>query len=363
MSTQKQKFRNLYYVINADDVNELSNYFNEYPNENPCETKLTIGKKHDLFTHALESNSLSCIKYLIGLLTLDQMSQYITGFVYSYKYGSEIFYSFFARAKILAEETGETNIFTQLLIELIYAHHKIPQNVVIQVIEFPIYNFENKLKNNIDNTKNKLEGALLYSKSQWINLFFEYYLIKNIDFRQLAINLLLFNNGVNTNAYWKVIKKYWNLNDKSKFKIKHIEQDNIKSVHEYTLEFIIFITCDIKPTELDDFTMFTDNTFEGQFYNYITEKKDFHRKSSNLCSFIGLINNDDERYSSDVFNTKQVSKLKMVLKYLSNNFFVKLEEAKQKYIKNFKLKFHDLTIPDNFNCVDDLYQEYLELVK
>lgn len=360
MSTQKQKFRNLYYVINADDVNELSNYFNEYPNENPCETKLTIGKKHDLFTHALESNSLSCIKFLIGLLTLDQMSQYILGFVYSYKYGSEIFDSFFARAKVLVEETGESNIFTEVLIQLIYAHHKIPEELVIEVIEFPIYNFENKLKNNIDNTKNKLEDTLLYCKSQWINLFFEYYLTKNIDFRQLAVKLLLFNNGATTNAYWKVIKKYWSLNDKSKFKIKHLEKD-IETVHEYTLEFVVFITCDIKPKELNDFIMFTDNTFEEQFQNYITENKDFHRKSNNLFSIISLINNNEEEYYADVFNTNKISKLKMILKYLSNNFFVKLEEIKQKQIEIFKLKYSNFKLPDNFNCVDDLYQEYLEL--
>lgn len=361
MSTQKQKFRNLYYVIIADDVNELSNYFNEFPNEDPCNKKLTIGKKYDLFSHALDSNSPECAKFLIELLNLEQMDCYTRAISKSYKHHQDILECYLAKLKILTEQANNTNIITSLLFAIIQEKHVIPKELVQDIIEIPHYDFENKLRNNIDNTRKNLESIMKYCKNAWIIYFIEYYISKNIDFKQLAVKLLLYNNGINVSTYWKVIKKYWTIHDNSKFKIEFVEHDG-ESKNEYTLEFIIFITGQY--TDINEFRMFTDNTFEEKFNNYISENKFFHNSTSNLFSSIASINSGEYKYYFSPFSHHQIQILKTIFRSLSNNFFLKLKEIYQIQIDIYREHRPNITyeeLPDELKYIDELHKEFIEL--
>ena len=66
-------------------------------------------------------------------------------------------------------------------------------------------------------------------------------------------------------------------------------------------------------------------------------------------------------------STKEIEKLKSVLKYLSNSFFQKIKEVNQKQIDAYIKKYeHMPEIISNDNIsrhnkdIDDLYKEYLE---
>ncbi len=361
MSTQKQKFRNLYYVINADNVNELANYFNEFPDEDPCNNNLTIGKKYSLLSQALESRSPQCTKFIIAMLNFDQMSGNTKGISKSYKYHPDVLEFYIEKLKILTGESGKTDVISTLLFDIIREKHVVAKELVLDLIQIPHYDFENKLRNNINNTRRSLEYVIPNCKNSWITFFIEYYISKNIDFKQLAVKLLLFTNGLNVSNYWKIIKKYWSIYDNSKFKIEFIRYDGI-SKHEYTLEFITFITGQY--TNINDFSMFENNTFEEQFNNYISEDKKFYDRISNLFSSIANINTRNCTYYYSPFSYKEIQVLRTILKYLSNNFFLKLKEIYQIQINIYKENKPYVTyeeLPEELKYIDELHKEFLEL--
>ncbi len=363
MPTREQKFRNLYYVINADDVNELSNYFNEFPDEDPCDNKLTIGKKYGLFSHALDVNSPKCLKFIIGMLNLEQMSWYIRAISKSYKHNPDVLECYIAKLKILTEQSGKTGTISNLILTIIREKHVVPKELVKDLIDIPHYDFENKLKYNTNNTRKNLESIMPECKNSWITFFIEYYISKNIDFKQLAIKLLLYNNCSNAGTYWKIIKKYWDIHDNSKFKIEFLEKDG-ESEHEYTLEFIVFITGDIKVIESIDFAMFKDNTFEEQFNNYISEKKPFHERTGNLISSVARVVYKESYYCSEIFSKYQIQILRTVLKGLSNEFFLKLKEIYDTQIKICKDNgsySYVTELTKELKSIDELHKEFIEL--
>ncbi len=367
MTTRKQKFRNLYYVINADNIEKLIEYFDEFPDQDPCE-KLTIGKQNSLMYHALDSDGSECTKFLIEKLTLEQMNYYPRTIVKSYKSYPDVYNCYLSRLKLLTEQTGLTDTITNLLFVLIMERNVIPKELVQEIIDIPHYDFENKIKYNTDGLRKRLEKNLPDCKSTWITFFIEYYISKNIDFKKLAVKLLLYNNIKGGNTFWKIIKKYWNLYDNSKFNIEFLKYDG-ESINQYTLQFIVFITCDVGQVDINEFTMFTDNSFEEQFNNYISEPENFHDQTHNLFSSIASINRAWADFLiAPIHSTKDIDKLKSVLKYLSNSFFQKIKEVNQKQIDAY-IKKHE-HIPEIFSNhnlsryiqnIDDLHKEYLEL--
>lgn len=362
MSTQKQKFRNLYYVIKNDNVIELDNYFKEYPNQD-LDQLLTIGKKNTLLAHALDSSSFNSIRYLIDLLNLNQMKKYVYEITRLSKYGSNILRRFYTRAHMLSQAIGKNQIITDIILRLIQQHQTLEEGLFDDIIGLPNYDFENLIRNNIDNTRKRLEYTLIECKTTWVKYFFEYYISKNIDIRQLAIKLLLYNNSDSKNTILKIIKKYLSLTDTTKFKIEYSKYNTYESEYEYTLQFIVFITCNTKGTELNDFTMFRDKTFEEQFNNYISEKTNFHEYTKNLLTNVAKVNNGTSEYHTELFYDSEIYVIQQILPYLSDNFFTKLKELNQIQINKYRNFFNQisLNINNKFTCIDELYKQYLVL--
>ncbi len=362
MSTQKQKFRNLYYVIKNDNVIELDNYFKEYPNQD-LDQLLTIGKKNTLFAHALDSNSFNSIRYLIDLLNLNQMKKYVYEITWVTKYGSNILRKFYTRAHTLSQQVGDSQIITDIILRLIQQYHTLEEGLFDEIIGLPNYDFEYLIKNNIDNARKRLEYTLIECKTTWVKYFFEYYMSKNIDIRQLATKLLLYNKSDSKNTILKIIKKYLSLADTTKFKIEYSKYNNCESEHEYTLQFIVFITCNTKGTELNDFTMFIDKTFEEQFNNYISEKTNFYEETKNLLTNVAKVNNGTSEYYTELFYDSEIYVIQKILPYLSDDFFTKLKELNQIQINKYINFFNQTTlnVDNRFTCIDELHKQYLEL--
>ncbi len=375
MTTQKQKITNLYLLIDQDNVTELSNYIGTFANPYIIKYGLQIGIGSYILSYALKVGSLECAKFAIELLDHNQMKNYIEDICKKLKYNPDIFYCYFNKLKFLTEQTGDTCTIIQLLFHLIQEKQIIPQEIVQEIIEMPVCDFGNKLKNNIDNFAINLETLMPKLKNSWITFFFQYYVNKNIDFRRLALHLILFYETVrDISKFWKLIKKYWNVKDLSKFKIQYIyrniytgEQKIMETEHEYTLEFIILITGLYE--KLDNFTMFKNNTFETQLLNYISENAYFHNRAVSLFTSAGKINCVvDEEYVCPLFPNESIQNLKSIVKYLTNNIFIKLKELNQKYIDYYKLSKNKPNItygelPNYFKEIDELHKEFIELNK
>ncbi len=258
-----KKFPCLYNIIKKDDVSTLTDFFIENPGYNE-ENHLSIGSGLKLLEQAIESRSIQCAFFLINRIQLNQLDNYVNYVINSLKLGSEIFDYFYNIVNMHSKQQNNFNVLIHIVFKLIETNQKISEDLMTKIIND--FDFHTQILN--DDVRVRLERIIIQHKSSWIIYFEKYYREHNINLNYLFSKVLLFSRN-DPNKFLKIFK---NMDLTQKIHIENYYSNNFRSNHQYSLEFIILITCDIKEKDFKKFNIIKENTFEDELFNLFSEK-------------------------------------------------------------------------------------------
>ncbi len=260
-----RKFPSLYNIIKKDDDVTLTEYFEVNPYENLYDGPLKTCTCYTLYYHSIELGSINCFMNLTNRLNLDSLKEYASTVVSYYKNHPKIFDYYYAIAKMLSQEQNNYECMNKIVLSILDNSLKIYKELFDRVIKD--YNFVEQFQNNI--FRKNLENVIIKNKSLWITYFEKFNRNNNINRNNLFAKCLIFTKFDNK----KYLELFNNMNYSDKIKIEDNERNDYNyyytTRHEYSLEFIICVTC-----KIDDYSKFNimkEKTFEEELINLFDE--------------------------------------------------------------------------------------------
>ncbi len=229
-----KKFPCLLNIIKKDDATTLHEYFFENPDYDIFKDLKISGKC--IYYHSIELGSIQCFMYLTNRLNLNNLERYADCIVHFYDKHPNIFDYYYTIVKMHCQEKNDYECINKIVKNIVKSSRNNYKKLFDKITSE--YDFLSQFQNK--DFKDELENIIVENKSMWIIHFEKYYRENNICRNNLFAKCLIFSKFDNS----KFIKLFKNLNYSDKVHIK-------KSKYEYTLEFIICLTCNI-----DDFSKF-----------------------------------------------------------------------------------------------------------
>ncbi len=276
-----KKFPALYNIIKKDDVSILNEYFQENPNYDIFKSLSYTG--YHIYYHSIDLSSIQCFKYLTDLMDLETLKGVAGDVVYHYKKDQQIFNYYYDVVRNKCEQENNYNPINKIVINIVKYNQNIYKNLFDKVISE--YDFVAQFQNSI--FKKNLENVIVENKSLWINYFEKFYRDNNISRDNLFAKCLIFSK-FDTDKYLKLFK---NMDYSQKIRIEgkiDCWDFHHMSKHEYTLEFIICITCPNQ--DISNFKICTENKIEDELLNLFSEADD---KSVIYNSFLNFKNGNN----------------------------------------------------------------------
>ncbi len=255
-----RKFPCLYNIVKKDDVETLTDFFDENPDYS---IYYRLRTSHTMYDHCIELGSIQCFIFLTNRLSLNVLSEWSGSVVSYYREHPDIFDYYYKTVKKLSEEQNNYNCMNQIILKVISYSLKVYKELFDKIITE--YDFLAQFENRI--FKKNLESVIVENKSLWITYFEKYYRDNGIDRNQLFAKCLIFSKFDNS----KYLKLFKNMNYTDKIKVE-AKMNNVfyhHTVNEYSLEFLICMCCDID--DLSDFNICKEKRFEDELFHLFEE--------------------------------------------------------------------------------------------
>ncbi len=335
-----RKFPSLYNIIKKDDDATLTEYFEVNPYEHLYEGPLKTCTCYTLYYHSIELGSINCFINLTNRLNLDSLKEYASTVVTYYKNHPQIFDYYYAIVSKLSKEQNNYECINKIVLCILDNSLKIYKHLFEKIIKD--YDFISQFQNNV--FRKKLESIIIKNKSLWITFFEKFYRNNNINRNNLFAKCLIFSKFDN-NKYLELFKNM-NYSDKIKIEDNEINDYNYyyTTRHEYSLEFIICVTC-----KIDDYSKFNimeKKTFEQELINMFDETINKEENYNNFCVlkegknivFNNLLIFINERhwYHEYIIPEVNYEKILKLVPYMSDKMIIILE--KELMFKDFNVE-------------------------
>jgi len=314
-----KKFPSLFNIVKKDDVDTLISYLYENPDYDLTSDTI-FGSS--MYYYSIDLSSIKIFMYITNRLDLDHLSLYSNQIVNKYKYNPKYFDYYYVVVKKLSKEENNNRVINKIVLSILNFHNKLYKDLFDRVTSE--YDFLGQFENDL--FRKSVENRIVENKSLWLIFFEKYYRENNISRNHLFVKCLIFSKFDNS----KYIKLFKGMNYSDKVKIEACyDYSSNSSRHEYSLEFIMCVTCDIN--DYSKMKIMKDGRFEEELFNLFSEAvneegENFNRlsvlKDGENIIFYPLMKKINEKvwYYEYIIPEKFYEKIVKIVPYVSERF-------------------------------------------